>query len=196
MRLPDRAVGLLVLGLLVLAAGGCGSSARTPVHAIKVVGQEGLLSELQSARGEVVVLNVWATWCGPCVEELPHFARLVESTRGRGLRVIAVSFDDPETIESRVRPFVDEKDYPFSYLVKAQTNGDEYEAFINSIDPSWRGNVPATFVYDALGELHAASHEPVTYSQLREAVEPLLPGEPVAGASNRASAPAATPPAK
>ena len=190
MRLPDRVVGLALGGFLFVAVGGCGSSA-TALRDISVVDRQGLLSELESARGHVVVLNAWATWCGPCVEELPHFARLVESYGERGLRVITVSFDDPETIESRVRPFVEERDYPFTYLVKTLTNGDEYESFVNAIDPSWLGNVPATFIYDTSGKLQAVSHEPVTYSQLRGAVEPFLSPEPVTQAPNPARGSAA-----
>ena len=164
----------------------CGTAWPPERLDIRIVDEDALRAVLTEARGDVVVLNFWATWCAPCVEELPHFARLVESYGERGLRVITVSFDDPETIESRVRPFVEERDYPFTYLVKTPTNGDEYESFVNAIDPSWLGNVPATFIYDTSGQLHAVSHEPVTYSQLRGAVEPLLSPEPVTRASNPA----------
>lgn len=181
--LRDRVMALLAVGFAVFVVGGCGSSTTSALPAITVVDREGLLSELEAARGAVVVLNFWATWCGPCVEELPHFARLAEAYGDRGVRVIAVSFDDAETLESRVRPFVEEKGYPFTYMVKAQTNGDQYEAFINAIDPSWRGNVPATFVYDSSGKLRASAHDSVTYSDLQAAVEPLLSREPSADAS-------------
>ena len=171
MPLLDRVIPILSLAFLAFAVGGCGSSTTARPHAITVVDREALLAELDQAHGDVAVLNFWATWCAPCVEELPHFARLAEAYGLRGLRVIAVSFDDPETVESRVRPFVEERGYPFTYLVKADTDGEEYEAFINAVDPTWRGNVPATFVFDADGKMRATFHGPVTYAELEAAVQ-------------------------
>ena len=176
-----------MLGAMLIATvvGGCASSTTTAPHEITVVDREGLRTALDTARGEVVVLNFWATWCAPCVEELPHFAQLAQAYGDQGVRVVTVSFDDPDDLESRVRPFVEERDYPFTYLLKAQTNGDEYEQFINSVDPNWLGNVPATFIYDVSGEMKAAAHNPVTYAELESAVKPLLQG------STKASHPSA-----
>lgn len=87
-----------VLGALVLA--GWLSRARfLPVEvgsqapdvvATDLQGRQVALSDL---RGEVVLLNVWATWCGPCVEEMPSMQRLYEQLGPEGLRIVAVSID-------------------------------------------------------------------------------------------------------
>ena len=61
---------------------------------------------LQSFRGKVVLLNFWATWCGPCREELPELARVQEKFRKRGLAVVAVTVDNElENVRSFLRKF-------------------------------------------------------------------------------------------
>ncbi|HYH81774.1 MAG TPA: TlpA disulfide reductase family protein [Longimicrobium sp.] len=66
-----------------------GSSAPE-VHATDMRGKPVRLSEL---RGQVVLLNIWATWCGPCQQEMPSMQRLYQTLRGEGLRMVAVSID-------------------------------------------------------------------------------------------------------
>src|SRR5918993_1023545 len=60
---------------------------------------------LDDYRGDVVLLNVWATWCGPCEAEMPSMQRLHESYADSGLRIVAVSIDDPGS-EETIRAFV------------------------------------------------------------------------------------------
>ncbi len=68
-------------------------SAAPEVHATDLRGNPVKLSEL---RGQVVLLNIWATWCGPCRQEMPSMERLYTQLRGEGLRIIAVSIDAGE----------------------------------------------------------------------------------------------------
>jgi len=71
---------------------------------------------LQSLRGKVVLLNFWATWCGPCRQELPELARVQEKFRQRGLAVVAVTVDNE--VEN-VRAFLKK------YAIKLQTVWDK-----------------------------------------------------------------------
>ncbi|MDA1193273.1 MAG: redoxin domain-containing protein, partial [Candidatus Poribacteria bacterium] len=170
-----RRLNFAFLALLILAV-GCGKSddatsrpssetapsAVETTASVPIVTMATLHDALSAAKGDVVVLNFWATWCVPCVEEMPQFKRLVEQYGEQGLRVIAVSFDEVDEIDSRVVPYIEQADYPFEYLVKDKMAGPEYEAFINSVDPEWIGNVPATFIYDREGVKRAAVHEETT----------------------------------
>ena len=66
-------------------------------------------------RGDVVLLNIWATWCGPCREEMPSMQRLHERLGPQGLKVVAVSVDDPGSAR-RIRAFADELGLTFELL--------------------------------------------------------------------------------
>jgi len=70
--------------------------------------------DIRDFRGEVVLLNVWATWCGPCEQEMPSMERLYQEMGPQGLRVVAVSVDqaDPETVGA----WVQERDLSFTVL--------------------------------------------------------------------------------
>jgi thiol-disulfide isomerase/thioredoxin len=73
-----------------------------------------LRKRLAQQRGKVVLLNFWATWCGPCVKEFPDIVKLYNNYRKKGLTVIAVSVDDPETADEVVPPLyqADARDLP------------------------------------------------------------------------------------
>ena len=70
---------------------------------------------LSDFRGQVVVLNFWATWCTPCVLEMPSLERLHQTLKEKGLRVIAVNMDDPGT-EAGVKKFVESYGLNFAVL--------------------------------------------------------------------------------
>lgn len=70
-----------------------GAGSRAPQYSARTL--DGKLVALESLRGKVVVLNVWATWCTPCLTEMPALERLHRSLHGRGLEVVAVSVDAP-----------------------------------------------------------------------------------------------------
>jgi thiol-disulfide isomerase/thioredoxin len=74
---------------------------------------EGNSVNLDEFRDEVLMLNFWATWCGPCLVEMPSMASLYEGLGDKGLRVVAVSDEDAAT----VRYFVDQNPYPFTFLI-------------------------------------------------------------------------------
>jgi peroxiredoxin len=65
----------------------------------------GRVKGIADYRGEVVLINLWATWCGPCVIEMPSIQRLYDRYRGAGLRVVGIAVDDPP-FEARIREFV------------------------------------------------------------------------------------------
>ncbi len=67
-----------------------------------------------------IVLSFWATWCKPCVAEMPHLQRLYETRKGSGFVVLAISLDGPET-EAEVAPFVKTKGFTFPVLVDSET---------------------------------------------------------------------------
>jgi cytochrome c biogenesis protein CcmG, thiol:disulfide interchange protein DsbE len=99
-----------VAGVLAVLA-GCGVERPPEVGrrapAFEAVSLEGEPVALAAYRGEVVLLNVWATWCYPCIREMPSLQALQEEMGAAGLRVVGVSIDAPGSTEA-IREFVDE----------------------------------------------------------------------------------------
>ena len=91
------------------------------------------------------VINFWATWCGPCIKELPYFERLNDELQDQKLKVILVSLDFKNQIRTRLVRFVEKKDLHSEVVVLHQPNANEW---IDKVDPSWSGSIPATLVYN------------------------------------------------
>lgn len=98
---------------------------------------------LADLRGSVVMLNIWATWCTPCVREMPAMERMYQELRDEGLRVVAVSVDAPGGVRD-VRSFVDELDLTFDILL------DPYGGIEHAYGVS---GLPTTFLIDREGRI-------------------------------------------
>jgi cytochrome c biogenesis protein CcmG, thiol:disulfide interchange protein DsbE len=84
-------------------------------NAVDVASSDGTLRTLSDYRGKVVLLNVWATWCGPCKQEMPSMERLHQAYRKQGLSVVAVSVDAHD-MEPAIRQFADNYQLTFDIL--------------------------------------------------------------------------------
>jgi len=82
----------------------------------------GVRQKLAARRGKIVVLNLWATWCGPCVMEFPELVRFERAYRSRGVAVIGLSMDEPQKAPTLVPPFVKKQKAAFPvYTMKEST---------------------------------------------------------------------------
>lgn len=99
---------------------------------------------LSSNSETTVVVNFWATWCKPCVKELPYFEALQENHKEE-VKVILVSLDFPDKLESQLIPFVNKNDLQSQVILL----NDPYEnEWIPKVDSSWSGAIPATLIID------------------------------------------------
>lgn len=138
---------------------------------IAVVDTAQLVSALSAARGAVVVVNFWATWCPPCVKEMPELVRFHGEYSAKGVVFVSVSVDHPDLIDESVRPFVKKHALPFAVLV---LNESDPEQVGKALAVDWDGAVPATFVFDKGGALGKAWYEEIALGDLAGAVDPLL----------------------
>ncbi len=110
------------------------------------------------------VINFWATWCKPCVKELPYFEKLTETYRNDKVRVILVSLDFPKDLERKLIPFLEKWDLQSEVAVLIDSRQQEW---IDKVDPSWGGAIPATLVYRS-GERTFLEGSFENYEQLDE----------------------------
>lgn len=101
------------------------------------------LKPLLNQEGDkIYVVNFWATWCAPCIKELPYFEVLDQR---EDVEVLLVSLDFPKHKESRLLPFI-KKNKLQSKVVLLDDANENY--WINDIHPNWSGAIPATIVYN------------------------------------------------
>ena len=89
------------------------------------------------------IINFWATWCKPCVKELPVFDSLLTLTKNTATKIILVSLDFKEDIETKVNPFLFKKNINCQVVLLDEINGNDY---INKISEKWSGAIPATLI--------------------------------------------------
>jgi thiol-disulfide isomerase/thioredoxin len=112
-------------------------------------GPEQVLGHARDGAAAVTLVNVWATWCGPCREEFPAMLAAIERHKDDARLVLySADFDDQT---SAVRAFLAERGVRDTVYLKT---GDDTH-FINTLHPDWSGALPATLVFDRAGELRA-----------------------------------------
>lgn len=160
-------LSIVVVGLLIFGQ-GCSPEASAE-YAPRPISLDDLLQEIQSRRGEVVIVNFWATWCLPCRVEFPELVRFGKEYEDRGVDVVFVSTDFESELPEAAR-FLREHEVPWVSYVK---EGVDFE-FIDSFHKQWSGALPATFIYDRQGNLRAFWEGITSYDELEDQVLPLL----------------------
>ena len=108
------------------------------------------VKELVENKGENLrLINVWATWCGPCIIEFPEFIDMQRMYGNRDFEVVSISMDRPEK-EEKVLEFLDKNQAAFANFLNISSDRD---AFIEAFDPRWQGNLPFTMVIAPGGEV-------------------------------------------
>ncbi|AWA31452.1 hypothetical protein HYN48_08930 [Flavobacterium magnum] len=100
---------------------------------------------LNKKNDTTYVVNFWATWCAPCVAELPHFERLHRVYNNRKVKVLLVSLDMRKKIESSLLPFIRRKELKSEVFFLDDPNANEW---IGKVDPTWSGAIPATIIFN------------------------------------------------
>ena len=170
-----RAIGVLVVAGVMLA--GC-SSPRTVKAAVKaekernrapdftVKDATGASFHLSDYKGKVVLLNFWATWCGPCQIEIPWFMDFENAYKDRSFAVLGVSFDDDGW--TSVKPFIERK--KLNYRIAIGT--EEISTLYGGLD-----SLPTTFILDRQGRIAATHVGLVSKSDYQNDILNLLDGK-------------------
>lgn len=140
-----------------------------PIRAQKIekIGTAELEKILASQENKLHVVNFWATWCPPCVTELPYFEKLSKEYQGKDVKFILISLDFPSQIESRLIPFL--KKNKIAADVRVMTNID-YNSWIEKVDAGWQGNIPVTLFFNNAKRTRYFHPSEVTEKELRDLI--------------------------
>ncbi len=112
-------------------------------QSVEVINVENMESIIHEKTGKTRVINFWATWCKPCIEELPYFEAVNQDPDFDDIEIVLISLDFVEDLNTKVRNYIEKKS--ITSTVKLLDNVD-YNSWIDKVDPSWSGAIPATLV--------------------------------------------------
>lgn len=100
-----------------------------------------LQKEVLNDKSATYVVNFWATWCAPCVKELPHFEKL--NSENKKVKVVLVSLDFKNQYETKLLPFLKNKKIKSEVVLLTDR---DYNAWLPTVDKDWSGSIPATLI--------------------------------------------------
>jgi len=167
-RLPTRfsAVAVCLLWALSMSA-----SAAPDAPAAQPLSASEFRAVLQKQQGKVLVVNFWATWCVPCLREVPDLLKLESEFGSRGVKLIGVAVDDPAPQAAQVEQF--RRKYFPAFLTYARV-GPEMDELASVIDPAWNEVVPTTYIIDRRGKAFARIQGKKSLDEFRAALENAL----------------------
>lgn len=159
---------IIVFGLGAAAPQKC-TSKKEELVTVEAITFDQFESMVATSNGDMVyIYNFWATWCKPCVAEMPYFEQIQQEYQEK-VKLVFVSLDNPKMLEKRVIPFVREKQIQAQVVLINENFKDEY---INTVNKQWEGSIPATlFVRKEDKIFHEGD---LNYEQLKAKIEPLL----------------------
>jgi len=135
-----------------------------------------LYARIRAAKAKGTLVNVWASWCGPCKEEFPMLVALRKKLAPRGVNLWFVSVDEAET-HAAAQTFAAEYGVTGELLVATRPLGE----FKQAMNPDWPGMLPATFLFDSAGKLRHFWGGPVYENEVMPTIEDFLAGKKVDG---------------
>ena len=137
--------------------------AKEPVT-LETIDEAGIKDLLKNNTGKLRLINLWATWCGPCVTEFPEFITMNRMYRRRDFEFISISADEPA-----------KKDKALAFLKKSQAsninyifNSDDKYKLIEAVDPKWQGALPYTLIVEPGGKIVYGKQGAINPSEMKK----------------------------
>ncbi len=145
--------------------------AKEPVK-LDTISASGIAEIVKNHTDKLRLINVWATWCGPCVAEFADLVTLNHTYRDRGLEFVSISADDPSRTDKALKFLVSKQASGPNYIY----TGDDKYKMIDAVDPKWDGALPYTMLVDPDGKIVYAHQGAIDPEELRKIIfnDPLM----------------------
>tara|TARA_B100002019_G_scaffold198020_1_gene171513 strand:+ start:44 stop:535 length:492 start_codon:yes stop_codon:yes gene_type:complete len=132
---------LSAIGILLMLS--CDTSSN---DTIEIVDFDGLYSKIDLSVDKTYVINFWATWCAPCVKELPYFEEVNKQSKYNNTEVILVSLDFPSQIESKLKPYLKKNKIKSKVIL---LDDSKINTWVPKVSEQWDGGIPATLIVNS-----------------------------------------------
>ncbi|WP_221391647.1 redoxin domain-containing protein [Dyadobacter sp. NIV53] len=133
---------------------------------LETIDDAGLKELIANKSDKLRLINVWATWCGPCVTEFPDFMQMQHMYRGRDFEFVSISADSPDKKDKALKflrgKFASNKNYIF--------NVDDKYKLIEAVDPKWQGALPYTLLVEPGGKIVYAGQGPINPHKIKKLI--------------------------
>jgi thiol-disulfide isomerase/thioredoxin len=160
--------GNIILALFLIFSGSVPIVSGQKIEYLKIPGLEKILNNTED---KLYVVNFWATWCAPCVSELPAFEKVAKEFSPSKVRFLLVSLDFPSQIEKQLIPFLKKNKISLDVAVMMETDAN---LWIDKVDPSWQGNIPSTLVLNNKKKTRHFQSEALDEQGLRKLINSYL----------------------
>jgi len=165
-NLPVYRSPLAVLSLIVAFGFGLGFPPSSHSAELRSLTANEILTHIRAEGKPLTLLNIWATWCGPCKEELPDLLKLKKNYQAQGLHLVLVSAD-VKSKKSEAEAFLKSLGVDFLSFFK----GERDLSFIEGLNPKWQGAIPASVLYDSKGNILDSWHGSKTYKEFEVVIK-------------------------
>ena len=114
---------------------------------IEIVDFDGLYGKIDLSVDKTYVINFWATWCAPCVKELPYFEEVNKQSKDNNTEVILVSLDFPSQMESKLKPYLKKNKIKSRVIL---LDDSKINTWVPKVSERWDGGIPATLIVNSL----------------------------------------------
>ena len=113
---------------------------------IEVVDFDSFYSKIDLSSDDTYVINFWATWCSPCVKELPYFEIVNREFSEKNVKVLLVSLDFPSQIESKLKPYLEKNKIKSNVIL---LDDSKMNKWVPRVSEKWDGGIPATLIVNS-----------------------------------------------
>jgi len=136
---------------------------------LEVYDFDGFEKFLNRKDDKVHVVNFWATWCAPCIKEMPHFEKLHTNYKDKNVEVLLVSLDFPFNYDKKLKPFLKERNLQFKVIA---LDDPDMNTWMSKVSEEWTGAIPITIIYNK--DKRQFYERTFTYNELETEVKQFL----------------------